>query len=300
MYLTGFADEAAADLPGQIRATRELGWTNIESRAIDGTNIHDLPDAAFDAACALLDQAGVHVNCFGSTIANWGKKITDPFDITLAEIGRAIPRMQRLGTRLIRIMSYAVLPGRGPDDQIEQERFTRLREIVRLFGDAGMTPVHENCANFGGMGWKYTQRLLDNVPGLKLVFDTGNPVGTQDYVSGQPGKRQSAWEFYQHVRDHVAYVHIKDGRFLEDTGGTFSKCEYTWPGEGDGDVVRIVGDLVARGYDGGFSMEPHMSVVFHETGGDSEAQARYRTYVEYGRRFTKILADAGVDPSKLK
>ena len=36
MYLTGFADEAAKDLAGQIRATRELGWSNIESRAIDG------------------------------------------------------------------------------------------------------------------------------------------------------------------------------------------------------------------------------------------------------------------------
>jgi sugar phosphate isomerase/epimerase len=299
MYLTGFADEAAADLAGQIRATRELGWTHIESRGIDGANIHDLSDAAFDAACAQLDQAGVRINCFGSAIANWGKKITDPFDITLAEIGRAIPRMRRLGTKLIRIMSYAVIPGRGPNAQIEKERFARLREIVRLFGDAGLTAVHENCANFGGMGWKHTLRMLENVPGLKLVFDTGNPVGTQDWDSGQPGKRQSAWEFYEHVRDDVVYVHVKDCHFLEDPGGTFSKCEYTWPGEGDGEVVRVVRDLVARGYDGGFSMEPHMSVVFHEKAGDSEAAARFRTYVEYGRRFTKILADAGVDTSKL-
>jgi sugar phosphate isomerase/epimerase len=300
MYLTGFADEAAADLAGQIRATRELGWTNIESRAIDGTNIHDLSDEAFDAAFAQLGQAGVRINCFGSAIANWGKKITDPFDITLTEIGRAIPRMLRLGAKLIRIMSYAVLPGRGPEDQMEQERFARLREIVRLFGDAGLTAVHENCSNYGGMGWKYTLRMVENVPGLKLVFDTGNPVGTQDHDAAQAGKRQSAWEFYQHVRDHVVYVHIKDCRFLEDTGGTFSKCEYTWPGEGSGEVVRIVADLVARGYDGGFSMEPHMSVVFHEKGGDSEAKARFRTYVEYGRRFTKILADAGADTNKLQ
>ena len=299
MYLTGFADEAAADLAGQIRATRELGWSNIESRGIDGTNIHDLPAPAFDAACAQLADAGVRINCFGSTIANWGKKITDPIDITLAEMDRAVPRMLRLGAKLIRIMSYAVLADRGPEDQLEQERFARLRQIVRRFSDAGLTAMHENCSNYGGMGWKYTLRMLENVPGLKLVFDTGNPVGTQDYASGQAGKRQSAWEFYQHVREHVVHVHIKDGRFLEDTGGTFSKCEYTWPGEGDGKVVRIVRDLVARGYDGGFSMEPHMSVVFHEKGGDSEAQARYRTYVEYGRRFTKILADAGVDTAKL-
>jgi len=33
---------------GQIRATKELGWTFIESRAIDGKNIHDNTDMDFD------------------------------------------------------------------------------------------------------------------------------------------------------------------------------------------------------------------------------------------------------------
>ena len=36
MYYTGFADEAANDLATQIKATKELGWSNIESRRIDG------------------------------------------------------------------------------------------------------------------------------------------------------------------------------------------------------------------------------------------------------------------------
>ena len=299
MYLTGFADEAAGDLDGQIRATKELGWSHIESRSIDGANIHDLPDEAFDAAAARLEAAGVRVNCFGSTIANWSKQITDPFDVTLAEIDRAIPRMQRLGTKLIRVMSYAVLPGRGPDDQMEEERFRRLGEIVRRFADAGMTAVHENCSNYGGMGWPYTLKMLDAVPGLKLVLDTGNPVGTRDFAADQPDRRQSTWDFYEHVREHVAYVHIKDGRFVAFTDGTFNTCEYTWPGEGDGDVPRVVKDLVDRGYDGGFSMEPHLSVVFHEESDGSEADVRFRTYVEYGRRFMKILADCGVDTSGL-
>ena len=49
MYFTGFADEAAKGIDGQIKATLDLGWHNIEARAIDGVNIHDLDDAAFDA-----------------------------------------------------------------------------------------------------------------------------------------------------------------------------------------------------------------------------------------------------------
>ena len=32
MYLTGFADEAGGDINIQIKATKELGWSDIELR----------------------------------------------------------------------------------------------------------------------------------------------------------------------------------------------------------------------------------------------------------------------------
>ena len=288
MYYTGFADEASRGLDGQIAATKELGWNCIESRAIDGVNIHDLSDADFDVAAGKLEDAGIQVNCFGSAIANWAKKITDPFDSSLAEARRAIPRMQRLGTKLIRIMSFARLDDREPDDQMEDERFRRVRTLTQMFLDAGIQPVHENCMNYGGMGWPFTLRLLENVPGLKLVYDTGNPVFTDDKAKPKPYPKQSSWEFYSHVRDFIAYVHIKDGVFDHATG----KTTYTWPGEGDGDVVRIVEDLIARGYDGGFSMEPHMALVFHDANVTAQAQAMHDNYVEYGRRFMAIVEAA--------
>lgn len=290
MYLTGFADEAAKDLAGQIRATRELGWSNIESRAIDGVNIHDLDDAAFDRAAALLDESGVKINCFGSAIANWGKKIDseEDFQKDLEQVERVIPRMRRLGTKLIRIMSYAVLKDRKPDDQMEQERFRRVREIVKRFLDAGIQPVHENCMNYGGMGWPFTLRLLENVPGLKLVFDTGNPVFTLDRSKPEPHPYESAWEFYENVRDFVVYVHIKDAVRNADGSPAFTMC-----GDGLGDVERIVADLFKRGYDGGFSMEPHLAVVFHDASVQSSDEIRYSNYVEYGRRFESILRKVG-------
>ena len=106
MYLTGFADEAASDIDRQIQATKELGWENIESRSVNGKNIHDISDEEFDTVYSKLQEAGVKVNCFGSTIANWDKKITEPFDSSLAEAKRAIPRMQRLGCRCQRYQVY--------------------------------------------------------------------------------------------------------------------------------------------------------------------------------------------------
>ncbi|MDY7010463.1 MAG: sugar phosphate isomerase/epimerase family protein [Planctomycetota bacterium] len=289
MYLTGFADEAASDMDGQIRATKELGWENIESRNVNGKNIHDISDKEFDVVCSRLADAGVKINCFGSSVANWGKKITEPFDSSLKEARRAIPRMQRLGTKLIRIMSFAVLKDRKPDDQMEEKRFSRLSELHKMFTDAGITPVHENCMNYGGMGWTYTLRLIENVPGLKLVFDTGNPVFTDDRSKPRPYPKQSAWEFYSHVKKHIAYVHIKDGVW----DPAEKKANFTFAGDGDGNVRRIVKDLLDDGYDGGISIEPHLAVVYHDDSVQAENEIMYANYIEYGRRFMKLLEEIG-------
>lgn len=284
-YYTGFADEAGADIDTQIRATRELGWSGIEARNIDGRNIHDISDAEFDAAAGKLQDAGITVNCFGSAIANWGKQIDQPFESSLEEVRRAIPRMKKLGTGLVRIMSFAVLKDRGPEDQMEAERFRRLRELQSMFTGEGLCPVHENCMNYGGMGAAYTLRLIENVPGLKLVFDTGNPVFSDDRSKPEPYPKQSAWEFYAAVREHVAYIHIKDGIWDTEAG----RMQFTHAGEGQGDVRRILADMFSRGYDGGISIEPHLAVVYHDQSVQTEAGVRYANYVEYGRRLQALV-----------
>ncbi|MFW5829274.1 MAG: sugar phosphate isomerase/epimerase family protein [Planctomycetota bacterium] len=295
MYLTGFADEASDALAGQIEATRSLGWRWIESRRIGDTNIHDIDDAAFDQVVDELAGSGVGINCFGSTVANWANSVTDPWEKTREAVERCISRMKRPDVPLIRVMSYKVeheAPSYSDEDQQADERFRRMRDFVQLFLDNGIQPVHENCMNYGGMGPGYTLRMLENVPGLKLVFDTGNPVFTPDYAAGatrEEGPRQDAWDFYQQVQDHIAYVHIKDGVY-EGTG----KTRFTWPGEGDGHVERILADLLGKGYDGGISMEPHLKVVYHEQATPADqATARAETYIEYGRRFMALLERIG-------
>lgn len=293
MYLTGFADEAAVSIEGQIRATKELGWENIESRAIDKINIHDLSDSAFDVVYGKLQDAGVKVNCFGSAIANWSKHIDQPFDSSLDEARRAIPRMQRLGTGLIRIMSFAVLPDKQPEDQMAEERFRRLRELQKMFADSGITPVHENCMNYGGMGWPFTLRLLENVPGLKLVYDIGNPVFSDDRSKPKPYPKQSSWEFYSHVKEHIAYVHVKDGYWDAQQ----DKSVFTFPGEGSADVRRIVKDLLESGYDGGISIEPHVASVFHDPSVKAGEEG-YQSYVKYGRMMMAILHDIRAEISQ--
>ena len=285
MILTGIADEAGASIDTQIRATRELGWNCIEARTvrIDGhpeANLHDIDEEAFDRLAERLSASGITVYALGSTIANWGKRIEDPFD--LSDVERAIPRMQRLGTRYVRIMSYAVSPG---PEQHEAERFRRVREIVRRFLDAGLVPLHENCMNYGGMSWRHALRLLENVPGLRWVFDTANPVFNDDRSKPEPHPKQDPWEFWTHVRDHVDHIHIKDAVWVPER----NNARYTLPGEGDGAVRRILSDALSRGYDKAVSIEPHTALVFHDDSVDVPEQEAYDAYILYGRRFIELL-----------
>jgi len=167
---------------------------------------------------------------------------------------------------------------------MEHERFQRVKIINGMFADAGITAVHENCMNYGGMGWTFTLKLIENVPGLKLVFDTGNPVASDDRTKPKPYAKQSAWEFYSHVKEHVAYVHIKDGHWDAKN----NKSIFTYPGEGQGDVRRIVKDLLSHGYDGGISIEPHMGKVFHDASSGHSLNAE-QIYIEYGRKMMSMV-----------
>jgi sugar phosphate isomerase/epimerase len=300
MKLTGIADEAGASLDVQIKAHQELGWDSIESRVIEVEgvkgNLHEVPEETFDKAVEILEASGMGVCGFGAIIANWAHTIEDDFSITEAEISRTIPRMQRLGTKLVRVMSYAIRKdddGNDLPDQMEEERFRRMREIQKRFADAGLTVVHENCMNYGGMGISHALKLLENVPGLKWVYDTGNPVFNED--RDNPGNRQDSWAFYEAVKPYIAHIHVKDGIWNPEK----NDADYTFPGKGQGKTEAIMKDLVESGYDGYISIEPHVAVVFHGAGSaddlDPEAKAReqYNSYIQYGRELEAMLKGLG-------
>lgn len=292
MYLTGFADEAGGgSLDLQIQATRELGWNAIETRNINGKNLASLSDLEFERVQETLAAAGVSFNAFGSGIANWSKPITESPESSYAELRAAIPRMCALGIRFVRVMSFAVPPEiKDRSWQYEDEVVRRMQTLVRMAEDGGVVCLHENCMNWGGLSHEHTLRLLERIdsPHFKLVFDTGNPVVNDDVRGEKPYRKQDAWEFYRKVREHIAHVHVKDAR-VEPGGADV----FTFPGEGDAQVRRILTDLFARGYDGGISIEPHMVRVFHDTNGDSakNQEAAYLNYIEYGRRMEAMIAE---------
>ena len=279
MFFSGISDEAGKCIDTQIKAHAELGWKHLELRVVGDNNLTLVSDDVFEEVFEKITTAGMTVSCFSSAIANWARPITCDANIDIEDLKGAIPRMHRFGTKFIRVMSY-------PNDkdhpvsekEWRDEVFKRMKVLAKIAEDGGIILAHENCSGWGGLSAENSNILLGEVnsPALRVVFDTGNPV-----IYGQ-----DPWEYYQNVYDHIVYVHIKDA-ILED-----SKEIYTYCGEGNGCVKEIVADLLKRGYDGGFSIEPHLAAVIHTGQKAATESALYDSYVEYGRRLMKIVEGA--------
>lgn len=297
MFLTGFADEAGAALDTQIKATCELGWKFIETRKIDGKNLSTLTDAEFETLCGKLQDAGISFNCYGSTIAgrSFHPRKAEDFEQSKKLLRQAIPRMHKLGIKMVRGMSFQVAPDEEPDSpELEKIIFAKINELVKICEDNGIIYGHENCMNYGGLSYLHTLKLLENVKSkaFTLIYDTGNPVFSYRKIGSFPYALQSSWEFYQQLKEFISYVHIKDGTAIPHPDGvTRPACRFCWAGDGCGDVRAILIDLLKNGYDGGFSIEPHVAPVLHAESGDGAdlEEIRYTSYIEYGRRFEAML-----------
>ncbi len=278
MFFSGISDEAGQDIDTQIKAHQELGWKHLELRLVDNTNITQIPDAKFDEVAEKVAAAGMDVSCFGSAIANWARPITCDPQIDIDDLKQAIPRMRRLETPFIRVMSYPNDKDNPLDDAAwRNESIKRMKNLAKIAEDGGITMVHENCSGWGGLSAENSNILLGeiNSPALKVVFDTGNPV-----TYGQ-----DAWDYYQKVYNDIVYVHIKDVKRVD------GEDIYCYCGDGQGYVREILGDLLGKGYDGGISIEPHLAAVIHTGKQADNAEQLYQTYTEYGRRLMQLVKE---------
>jgi L-ribulose-5-phosphate 3-epimerase len=244
--LAGVTDEAAPDLAGQLAVLAELGWSHVELRTVDGRAVADLDDTGFAVLAKTLTAHGVRVVCLASRIGGWARPISTPFEDDLAELDVLLRRCLELDTRYVRIMSY---PNAGLSPRRWRDRaVTRVAMLAELAEAAGVVLVHENCSGWAGTSAERALELLDAVdnPALKLLFDTGNGV-----AHGYDG-----YALLREVVAHVEHVHVKDA-----TGDRFVP-----PGSGDARVADCVELLRANGYQGAWSLEPHVSLRPQEPG----------------------------------
>jgi len=289
-FVSGFTDEVSDDLGLQIKALKTLGWNHIDLRTVDGKNVSALSDEEFDHVYQQLTENGIEIACFGSTIANWGRDARTSFELDMAEMEHSIRHMQRSGVKYIRIMSYRVDEPVRLDSALETIIIENIKNIVQRAEDNGIVCLHENCETWGGQSVDHSLRLLEQVdsPSLKLVYDTGNPVSMKDVRGEEPFSYQDPFAFFKEVIDHVAYLHIKDAKWVDGA------LHYTFPGMGEGRVKETLALVSKHNMDIPISIEPHVAVVFHDPSIKASLEDRWTNFIDYGNQFVAMAKEAGI------
>ncbi len=244
--LSAFADEISADLDEQIAVLRSENIHYLDLRGVWGTNVLDLTDQQAAEIKRSLDAHKIGVAAIGSPI---GKVPIDSlFDEHLERFERAIKLAQFFQTPFIRIFSF--YPPQGTADSTDPaewraEVFRRLRELTARAHAAGVTLLHENEKDIYGDTIARCVDLVKNIadPHFQAILDPANFIqcGQTPYPDA-----------YEALRPWLSYVHVKDA--LPD--GSVVPA-----GEGVARWPELLQRLREDGYDGFFSLEPHLSAA---------------------------------------
>ena len=240
VLLSGFSDEIAPEFDTQLAAVTQWGLTHIELRAADGVNVSDFSPAKVKEIKQKLEDAGVAVSSIGSPI---GKiSITDDFAPHLEKLKRTLEIQKELCAPYLRMFSFYLPQGEDPA-LYREEVLDRMGQMVETARSWDSVLLHENEKGIYGDNAPRCKELMDQFygPYFQAVFDFANFV--------QVG--QKTLPAYQLLKPYIAYVHVKDAQWGSGT--------VVPPGQGDGDLPAILGDLLQTGWKGFLSLEPHLT-----------------------------------------
>ena len=269
--LSGFIDEISDDFSEQCKVAAGLGLRYVEVRSAWGTNILDLDDAQLSTVRETLAEHGLKVSSIGSPI---GKiSIDDEFPPHLERMRHAVEVAKTLEAPYIRLFSFFIPDGSDPGSW-RDEVLSRMSALAEAAADSDVILVHENEKEIYG---DIPRRCLDIVtsvssPKLQLAWDPANfvQVGVRPFSEG-----------YSILRPHLGYIQIKDA-LLADASVVVA-------GAGDGEVRETVRALRADGFDGFFSLEPHLG-EYTAFGALSGAEL----FTKAWKAFTDILTSDGI------
>lgn len=241
--LSGFADEISPDLQTQLDTVTDLGLTHIELRSVWEVNVLDLTAAQRTEVASALQERGLRLSSIGSPIGKIG--ITDDFAPHLDRMRHAADVALEMRAPFVRIFSFFIPEGDDPAAH-RDEVMRRMTALAEVAAEAGVMLVHENEKHIYG---DVPQRCLDIVrtvdnDHLRLAWDAANFVqcGVRPFTDG-----------YELLRPFTEYVQIKDALLADG--------QVVPAGAGDGEVRETIRALAADGFDGFFSLEPHLAAA---------------------------------------
>jgi sugar phosphate isomerase/epimerase len=270
--LSGFSDEISPDPREQCQVASRLGLKYVEVRSAWNVNILDLDADQLGALQQTLKEFDLSVSSIGSPIGKIG--IDEDFDPHLDRMRHAADVARQLDAPYIRVFSFFIADGDDPGRH-RDEVLRRMRALTEVAEQYDVILLHENEKEIYG---DIPSRCLDLVTSvdshsLRLAWDAANfvQVGVRPFTEG-----------YAQLRPYVEYIQIKDA-LLADASVVVA-------GAGDGEVVETVRALRADGFDGFFSLEPHLA-NYNATGGFSGAEL----WTSAWKAFTDILTAEGIE-----
>lgn len=269
--LSAFADEISPDLDVQLATLKRLGVPGLDLRSVGGVNVLNLTDANLDEVVQKCADLQLHVQAIGSPV-NKVPLTGANQPLELEKLEKAIHAAQRTGTKLIRVFSPEVPEQFYADAWISIEAW--MAEQIYVAEQAGITLLHENDATFYGAYPQGAKRLFDRFGGesFKAAFDFANTV----LIGYRPMRDWFPW-----LLPHLHTLHIKDAMEIGK--------KIVPAGEGDGELVETFRWLIAQGWSGTLTIEPHLASA-GKLGGFTGEQL-FAVAVEALR---KVVAEAGI------
>jgi sugar phosphate isomerase/epimerase len=233
--ITGFADEISPDLSEQFRVMSELDFDGIDLRSGFGKNVLELNEEEVDEVVRLTTAAGLTVHAIGSPVNKvFASEENRPGEMRKLELAIAVAK--RCGTRRIRIFS--------PETADWEVARPWMAEQVALARASDVVLLHENDGYFFGATPENSRKLFEEFGGehFRAAFDFANTV----LIGFRPLQDWFPW-----ILPHLDTLHMKDA--IE------GEKRVVPVGEGDGQIVETLQYLVAEGWRGPLTLEPHLA-----------------------------------------
>lgn len=252
--ISGFYDEVSSDLKTQLDTIKEYGESYLCPRKINGKNIADYTLEEFQRDVKpMLDEYGVKFSSIGSPIGKMPLNDEEKYASQCKKLEELVKICQLMDCKYIRMFSFRGLSGDYEKDFPKVVK--KIRGFLDIVKGSGVILLHENEKRIWADTPERVLRLYNEIndPQFGLCFDASNYVQCGVDVPSA----------YRQLKDLTVYYHVKD----------CSKEKVEVPvGMGIGDYENMIKDLVARGYDGFMTLEPHTGkyadnkALFHRIG----------------------------------
>jgi sugar phosphate isomerase/epimerase len=241
--LSGFADEISPDLDVQVSTLARLGVRGLDLRSVNGINVLDLDIYALQRVHDACAEAGLRVQSIGSPV---NKVAFEPLNEAreYEKLHKAIKAAHRVNVKRIRIFTPMV--AEDQHDAAAGKVIAWMMQQKKLAQDEGVVLIHENDDRYWGAHPANAKRLMETIGGdsFRFAYDFANTV-LQGY--------RTMGDWFPWIVPYIDTLHIKDAIEAEH--------KVVPAGEGDGEILTALRFLVAGGWSGPLTIEPHLAAA---------------------------------------